>query len=399
MYNNLYNKIKKKISKKIKKKEGIYFTPYNTIELIINLIKPLFNNYKCIDILENSCGSGEFIINLIKHFSNINITGIEKNEYIYNEIRDISNDFIKILNKDFIEYNDENYYDLIIGNPPFNVINKKNINIDYHNYFEGRPNAFIPFLIKSLKLLKENGILAYILPKNFLNCIYYNKTRKYIIENYLIINLLFANDKYLETTQETIIIIIQNKKGINDDYFIKKDEIIILNTIENIKIIKEIYENSTNLYNLNFNAKIGSIVWNENKDLLTNDKSKTRLIYNTDIKNNKLIFKEYKNNLKKNFINKRGLNEPLLIINRGNGNSLYNFEYSLININEEYLIENHLIIIKYNKELNKNELLEKYENIIKSFENPKTKEFIKLFFGNNAINIKELIYLLPIIDI
>ena len=207
-----------------------------------------------------------------------------------------------------------------------------------------------------------------------------------------------ANDKYLETTQETIIFIIQNKKGFNDDYFIKKDEIIIFNTKENIKDIKEIYENSTNLSNLNFNAKIGSIVWNENKDLLTDDNSKTRLIYNTDIKNNQLIIKEYKNNSKKNYINKIGYNKPLLVINRGNGNSSYKLEYCLINIQEEYLIENHLIIIKYNEDIANEDLIDKYEKIIKSFENPKTKEFIKIFFGNNAINIKELLYLLPIID-
>ncbi len=399
MFSDLSIKITKELSKEIKKNEGIYFTPPKTIEIIINLIKPLFIHNKFINILENSCGSCEFIINLMNNFSNISITGIEKNKYIFNKIQHISNDFIKILNEDFIEFNNDNNYDLIIGNPPFNVIDKKIIHKEFHNYFEGRPNAFIIFLLKSLKLLKENGILAYILPKSFLNCIYYNKTRKFIIENYSIIHLLLVNDKYLETTQETIILIIQNKKGNNEDYYIKKDEIIVFNTIENIKIIKEIYENSTNLYNLNFNAKIGSIVWNENKQILTDDNTKTKLIYNTDIKNNKLIFKEYKNDLKKNYINKKGYNEPLLVINRGNGNSSYKFEYCLIDIEEEYLIENHLIMIKYNEEISKKELLEKYGNIIKSFENSKTKEFIKIFFGNNAINIKELIYLLPMIDI
>ena len=398
MFSDLSIKITKELSKEVKKNEGIYFTPPDTIEKIINLIKPLFIDYKSINILENSCGSGEFIINLIKNFTNINIIGIEKNKYIYNKIQHISNEFIKILNEDFLEFDNDISYDLIIGNPPFCVIDKKIIDKNYYNYFDGRPNTFIIFLLKSLKLLKDNGIIAYILPKSFLNCIYYNKTRKLIIENYSILHLSLANDKYLETTQETIIFIIQNKKGFNDDYFIKKDEIIIFNTKENIKDIKEIYENSTNLYNLKFNAKIGSIVWNENKDLLTDDNSKTRLIYNTDIKNNQLIIKEYKNNSKKNYINKTGYNEPLLVINRGNGNSSYKLEYCLINIQEEYLIENHLIIIKYNEDIANEDLIDKYEKIIKSFENPKTKEFIKIFFGNNAINIKELLYLLPIID-
>ena len=398
MFSDLSIKITKELSKEIKKNEGIYFTPNETIEFIINLIKPLFIDYKSINILENSCGSGEFIINLIKNFTNINIIGIEKNKYIYNKIQHISNEFIKILNEDFLEFDNDISYDLIIGNPPFCVIEKKIIDKNYYQYFDGRPNTFIIFLLKSLKLLKKDGIIAYILPKSFLNCIYYNKTRKFIIDNYSIIHLSFAIDRYLETTQETIIFIIQNKKGLNDEYFIKKEEIIILNTKDNIKDIKDIYENSTTLSNLNFNAKIGSIVWNENKDLLTDNNSKTRLIYNTDIKNNQLIIKEYKNNSKKNYINKTGYNEPLLVINRGNGNSSYKLEYCLINIQEEYLIENHLIIIKYNEDIANEDLIDKYEKIIKSFENPKTKEFIKIFFGNNAINIKELLYLLPIID-
>lgn len=398
MFSDLSIKITKELSKEVKKNEGIYFTPPETIEKIINIIKPLFIDYKFINILENSCGSGEFIINLIKNFTNINIIGIEKNKDIYNKIQHISNEFIKILNQDFLEFNNDIAYDLIIGNPPFCVIDKKIIDNNYYQYFDGRPNTFIIFLLKSLKLLNDNGIIAYVLPKSFLNCIYYNKTRKFIIDNYSIIHLSFAIDRYLETTQETIILIIQNRIGFNDDYFIKKDDIIILNTKENIQEIKEIYDKSTNLSNLNFNAKIGSIVWNENKDLLTDDNSKTRLIYNTDIKNNQLINKEYKNNSKKNYINKTGYKTPLLIINRGNGNSTYKFEYCLIDIEEEYLIENHLIMIKYNEDITNQDLIEKYKKIMKSFENSKTKEFIKIFFGNNAINIKELIYLLPIID-
>ena len=37
-----------------------------------------------------------------------------------------------------------------------------------------------------------------------------------------------------------------------------------------------------------------------------------------------------------------------------------------------------------------------YNNIIKSLQNEKTIEFIKLYFGNNAINTTELCEILPI---
>jgi hypothetical protein len=143
-------------------------------------------------------------------------------------------------------------------------------------------------------------------------------------------------------------------------------------------------------------------VWNENKALLTDDPQKTRLIYSSDIKNNTLSIKKYANSDKKNYINKSGTNEPLLVINRGYGVGNYNFEYSLINCSsgssdgdgdiKEYLIENHLICIRCECDAEK----DKYIKIYKSFGDERTAEFIKLYFGNNAINTTELSHILPI---
>jgi hypothetical protein len=90
----------------------------------------------------------------------------------------------------------------------------------------------------------------------------------------------------------------------------------------------------------------------------------------------------------------------LLVINRGYGVGSYNFNYCIINENDNinYLIENHLICIKYSKSLTKEKLIKKYKKVIESFQNEKTAEFIKLYFGNNAINTTELYKILPIYE-
>ena len=62
----------------------------------------------------------------------------------------------------------------------------------------------------------------------------------------------------------------------------------------------------------------------------------------------------------------------------------------------EYLVENHLICIKPKKELPRDELIDLYRQIIQSLTNEKTEQFIKLYFGNNAINTTELSEILPI---
>jgi hypothetical protein len=39
---------------------------------------------------------------------------------------------------------------------------------------------FILFIIQSMRLLADDGVISFVLPKNFLNCLYYDKTRKCI---------------------------------------------------------------------------------------------------------------------------------------------------------------------------------------------------------------------------
>ena len=62
---------------------------------------------------------------LIKEIDYQSITGIELNNTIYEEIKDIYNDSkIKLLNEDFLSFNTDIKYNLIIGNPPFFVLKK-----------------------------------------------------------------------------------------------------------------------------------------------------------------------------------------------------------------------------------------------------------------------------------
>ena len=399
-YSNLSKKITKSIDKNIKTKEGIYFTPPKTIDNIIKIFNEYYNN-NIKTVLEPSCGSCEFIT-IFDQLYNLDFTCIENNLTIYNNIKDIQKNNISIINTDFITYKNNNKYDLIIGNPPYFVVDKSKISKEYYNYFEGRPNIFIIFIIKSLKLLNKDGYLIFVLPKSFNNSLYYNKTRQYINDNFTIINICNCNDdNYLETKQETISIFIKNKKPTEtNEYSFKINDNIIFASKEDIENIKQLYNNSTTLKNLDFNITVGNIVWNQVKNLLTNDNNKTRLIYSSDIEKGKLVQKKYKNTEKKNYIDKKGTNNIILVINRGYGVGKYNFNYAIINDKKEYLIENHLLVVKYNKshEITDEELLKKYDKIINSFQNIKTSKFIDIYFGNNAINSNELLNILPIYD-
>jgi hypothetical protein len=53
---------------------------------------------------------------------------------------------------------------------------------------------------------------------------------------------------------------------------------------------------------LGFSVKTGPVTWNEHKDKLTDNIKDSLLIYNTNINNNKLVIKNFKNDEKKQYI-------------------------------------------------------------------------------------------------
>ena len=410
----LSKKITNRLTKEEKSKNGIFFTPVSIISKIMYVIKL----YKIIvqTILEPSCGSCEIIHTINKYFNNINIHGIEKNDTIYESIRNIefcrrNNNTITLEQNDFLLTDTNRKYDLIIGNPPFFVLKKDDVDKKYFSLFEGRPNIFILFIIHSLSLLNDNGVIAFVLPSSFMNCLYYNKLRREIYNKYKILDIISCTeDKFLETQQETVVVVFQKMSSITDEKenndtftFINGDNI-CFNTKNTVSQLKKNIEKTNTLDSIGFSVGVGNVVWNQHKDILTDNSSKIRIVYSSDIKDGELILKKNKPNksgIKHNYIDIENTtiktyDKPTLITSRGYGVGTYSFDYCIVDLGENYVLENHIIAIKPKNDMNREELLTAYERIITSFNDERTKKFVSLYFGNSAINATELQYILPI---
>jgi ribosomal protein S20 len=402
-FSELTIKVTKSLSKEEKKNYGIFISPNSIITSLFSTVQSyLQNNLSQIKrILEPSCGTCEIIQYCDSIMIDVQIDGVELNATIFNCIKNLKfKNSVNLYNVDFIKYKSDTLYDLIIGNPPYFVCKKSDMPKEYEEYIHGRPNIFGLFILNSLSLLKPGGILAFIVPNSFLNSIYYSKIRNYIKNTCSIIKIddySKLND-FMDTEQSTFGLIIQknviNLKASECKYsmLINYNYIFTNDTSK----LSEIFEGATTLENLGLKVRTGQIVWNEVKKELTDDEQDTLLIYNTNIsKDNSLEIKKFRNNEKKQYINRDGRIDPVLIVNRGNGNSSYKLSYAIIK-QGPFLIENHLNEIYCPKHMNNEELIKVYEKIIKSFENPKTKKFIEIFLGNNSLSKTELETILPI---
>ena len=159
-YSELSRKLTTTLNKNEKKNHGIYFTPPQTVYKNIERLAPYMKDIK--KILEPSCGSCEYISQLKE--KDVHITGIELNKTIFESIKDDEAENITFINADYLAYTLDSKFDLIIGNPPYFVMSKKDVEPKYLDYFDGRPNIFILFIVKSLELLNNKGILSFVLP-------------------------------------------------------------------------------------------------------------------------------------------------------------------------------------------------------------------------------------------
>ena len=368
-----------KLTKNLKKSYGIFFTSEILVNIIFNQLKIIFTKLrlKIVDVLEPSCGSGEFLVGLNKYFSKLNILGIEYNDDIYDSIKDFSltNNFLTIQKNDFLKFFNEKGFDLIIGNPPFKII-KKSLVVNYSNFFLNGVNLYVLFLLHSLKQLRDNGVLVFVLPKNFLNCMSYNCVRLYIKNNYKILFIIdnLVDNFFLGTSIETCVLFLQKKKSNSKKYFVFFGEYLTFSN--HYKYLNGLLAKGKPLKDFGFTISVGSVL-KSNKNIFTG--SKGYFICDNNIKNNQLSLNStsviYSDNLQYG---------NCIVIFRGYGNAKFYFKYALVDIQEGYLVESHLLIIKQaHGGVKLVELLEKFKNKL-------LLNFISLYFFNQSLNMKEL---------
>lgn len=150
---------------------------------------------------------------------------------------------------------DKGGFDVIIGNPPYvrphNIADNEKVFL-WNKYFVAsqKTDLYAFFTEKGALLLKQNGILGYIMPKTWMSIHSFFKLRQFILENYNINQIgLLPKKVFDDAIVETAIIIFENIPSFEKFDFIDVIEKKILKSEKQTEIL------SSNNLNINENIQ------------------------------------------------------------------------------------------------------------------------------------------------
>ncbi len=248
-----------------RKRLGQYFTPRTIRDELLRHLPQDEANPK---ILDPACGTGEFLISAREHFPGAELEGWDIDPKLIRIARGLSPGS-KLSVRDSLAEIPAIKYDFVIGNPPYFEFSPSiELKKKFGTLLSGRANIFSAFIKLGLDLLKEGGYLAYVVPPSMNNGAYFSRVREYIVNNSNIEFLEILNDVSLfrDALQMTMLLVLRKVKNKGNHIF-KHNGILIFS--ENTDYLKASFRGTASLLDLGFSVRTGRLVWNQNKERLT----------------------------------------------------------------------------------------------------------------------------------
>lgn len=362
-------------------KEGKYGQFFTDIEMcdyvldIVDKIKKISGN-----CLEPSFGDGNFIRSLEKYnFDRLVGVEIDKDHFIKYKS---NTDDIEIFNDDFLLFNSKIKYDFIVGNPPYIELcysfyekkEQEKIKKLYKNISNGRINLVHIFLKRCFDMLNDDGIIAFLLPSSVLTSPIYKKIRKEIFDNYTI-EFLKEDINFKGVAIKVSLLIIRKNKKNDNFFFVNNDNYFIMKNYSNFK-------NTKTIKDYGFNVSIGEIVWNQKKEILTDDSSKNLLIYSNNIKFDSLDI--LSNRDRKQYIIHESIKHENCIILPRTISKKIKFHY--VRNNKNMIFENHVLVLT-------NDNLELLDRFYINLKSGMYDKLLNSFFNSSNLTKSELLSL------
>lgn len=221
-----------------KRATGSFYTPIPISDFIIKRIFEKHQGEK-LNIFEPSAGDGVFIRSLYKSDSirrRVSHTiAVELNSAECDKLRALNNPEALVVEcADFLKYQSQlaaHKFDIVFGNPPYikkNLMSADQIMAcqEIHASFpelskSAIKNIWSAFLVRSISLLSENGILAFVLPAELLQVNFTEELRKLLTKEFKRVEIFTFNELLFKECkgQDTLILIAEKNSNVPGLFF------------------------------------------------------------------------------------------------------------------------------------------------------------------------------------
>ena len=201
---------------------GVVYTPISVADEVNRIGLECFSTTD-LEVLEPSAGEGAFLSSLLsKGVKEKNITAVDIEEH---SVKQLQHKFCyaTIVQSDFLSFflkSESRIYDLIVGNPPFikrvlytDQFRELLQNLKARTDFPSGElkNAWAAFVVCATKLVKENGVLAFILPYELITVNYGRSVQKYLLENRFDIEIFIPDEKPFNLIDQDAVILLAKR--------------------------------------------------------------------------------------------------------------------------------------------------------------------------------------------
>ncbi len=287
-----------------KEKYSSFYTPPNISFSLINSLPDIKKDI--IHILEPSVGIGNFIPLIAEKYYDkkvlIDVIDIDTDTLRLLKSLNLSQRYknitIKYINEDFLLFNTDQRYDIVIGNPPFGKIEDKALLKKYKdNAFNKKTYNLFSFFIEHS--LNFGDYVALITPKSLLSAPEYNSTRDLLEAKTTLLKIIdFGEEAFWNVKIETIAILLSSNK------LKENNEVLIESYITKGKHLlseKDIFDKDVSMWLIYKNDFFKKVKKSLNLDIFsvyrdraitkkyTKSKGKYRVLKSRNIGNNKII--------------------------------------------------------------------------------------------------------------
>ncbi len=218
-----------------KRRIGSFYTPQIIADFLVDYVAEKLKSKSDITVLEPSAGDGMFVNTIFNHpvFSQKikKITAVEKDK---RELKKIihSKKKLESVHSDFLDFqkSSKRKFNLVIGNPPYikkNYLKDRQIRLcqsihEKASLSNNTPkNIWTAFLVRCIEFSSSDGILAFILPSEFLQVKFAAELRELVLKNFERAEIFTFNELLFKDCkgQDTLILIGEKKSKEKGVYY------------------------------------------------------------------------------------------------------------------------------------------------------------------------------------